>query len=129
MTTMNESILNDPRMFPAVTEVDMNVIDVADNPSLIDTYLNNAEAGHPMTTTTTTLPPPTKGHRSFASVRVTPGLATAAVKQLGDTFTISDQLGGEYIKLRAQGRADVVILSISRDGIPALIAELQRLSA
>jgi len=83
--------------------------------------------------TTNTLPAPTEGHRAYPSISATDGYAVASVMRPGHGFTIVDD-GRGFITLRAtQPREErsidaQVSICIHRNGIPALIAELQRLT-
>jgi Tfp pilus assembly protein PilX len=80
-----------------------------------------------MTTTTTALPPPTKGHRSHTSISVDRNGAFVAAMRIGDGLAITT--AGVFVHMMFKDGDRVVGASIHRDGIPALIAELQRLSA
>jgi hypothetical protein len=81
---------------------------------------------------TNTLPPPTRANQSHTAVRVNTHWANASVWQPGDGFTVTE--ARDFIALTAtkprDGHLDdEVSIHIHRDGIPALIAELQRLMA
>jgi hypothetical protein len=85
-----------------------------------------------MTATTRTLPPPTSGHRSRTRVSIESRYAVATAMRLGDGLQATNDNDG-FVTLRATDTtADVsreIWLSIHRDGISALIAELQRVTA
>jgi hypothetical protein len=81
--------------------------------------------------TTLTLPPPATGAKSHTAVAITSQYATAAAMRPGDTFTIDGPTDSEFVSMVATEDRDgthKVRLSVHRDGIPALIAELQRLT-
>lgn len=81
-----------------------------------------------MTHHTEQLPAPTRPGSACASVSAVSGYSFAAVARIGRGFTITSD--HEWITLRAEDDSNghKVGIAISRDGIPALIAELQRLT-
>ena len=78
------------------------------------------------------LPPPTEPNRSCAVVFMSQHVASTSASRLGDGLECVD--AGSYVRFVFTGTADApgvparrVIASIHRKGIPAVIAELQRL--
>lgn len=82
----------------------------------------------------TALPAPTRPNHSAASVTAFQAFATAAVMRPGDGFTIEPSpKPSQFVNMkfteppRGTRPAHTVVISLHRAGIPAVIAELQRL--
>ena len=78
------------------------------------------------------LPAPSTPNKSFTAASAMSGFATASAMRPGDTFTIRESDSGfvefDFVEPARGVRPDHrVRVSIHRAGIPALIAELQRL--
>ena len=80
-----------------------------------------------MSATDETLRPPKRGHFSATAIRTHRDYTTAVAIRPGDTFTIRRSMGFVILTFTQDERR--VDVSIHDDGIPALIAELQRLTA
>lgn len=79
----------------------------------------------------TTLPAPTTGNNSHTALSFAPRYATASVWQPGCGFAITKD--GNFLTLTAtkphkNGLDDEVSIQIHLEGIPALVAEIQRLT-
>ena len=79
-----------------------------------------------------TLPAPTTPNKSHTAASVAGSFATASAMRPGDGLTIRTSGSGfvnfEFVEPDRGDRIEHrVVVSIHRDGIPAVIAELQRL--
>ena len=73
------------------------------------------------------LPTPTATHGSFTHIGVYPTQTVVATMKPGDRFTITQGTAG-WVHLDFTHNNQRVTVMIDEDGVPALIAELQRLT-
>jgi hypothetical protein len=80
-----------------------------------------------------TLAPPSAPNKSYTAASCLTGFATASAMRHGDGFTITQSGDRQFIEFtftepeRAARIEQRVVVTIHRSGIPAVIAELQRL--
>ena len=80
------------------------------------------------------LAPPDRPNRSYTCASAFAGFATASAMRPGDGLTITMTTGSTFVQFEATEpangtrRENRVVLCIPRDGVPAVIAELQRLT-